>query len=205
MLKVIVLGGPVMIPLLLCSILAVAISIDRLWYLLRSRVDSEDLMEDIRLALEQGKILEAMQIAKRTRGPVAAVLAAGIAYYDRPRDEIETHMEVVGREEIAKMERRLNALDTIVTISPLLGILGTVTGIIDSFNVLAGLEGVVNHQLLSLGIAEALITTAAGLIIAIPASAVYSYVNTLIERNMVDMSSCSAELLELLKGRSDQQ
>ncbi len=204
MLKVIVLGGPVMIPLLLCSVLALAISIDRLWYLLRSRVDSEDLMEDIRLALEQGKVLEAMQIAKRTRGPVAAVLAAGIAYYDRDKEEIEAHMELVGREEIYKMERRLSALDTIITIAPLLGILGTVTGIIDSFNVLAGLEGVVNHQLLSLGIAEALITTAAGLIIAIPASAVYSYVNTLIDRNTADMSRCSSELLALLKGRSDQ-
>ncbi|HHT72529.1 MAG TPA: MotA/TolQ/ExbB proton channel family protein [Firmicutes bacterium] len=204
MLKVIVLGGPVMIPLLLCSVLALAISIDRLWYLIRSRVDSEDLMEDIRLALEQGKVLEAMQIAKRTRGPVAAILAAGIAYYDREPKEIEAHMELVGREEIFKMERRLNALDTIVTISPLLGILGTVTGIIDSFNVLAGLEGVVNHQLLSVGIAEALITTATGLIIAIPASAVYSYVNTLIDRNTADMSKCSAELLALLKGRSDQ-
>ena len=204
MLKVIVLGGPVMIPLLLCSVLALAISIDRLWYLIRSRVDSEDLMEDIRLALEQGKVLEAMQIAKRTRGPVAAILAAGIAYYDREPKEIEAHMELVGREEIFKMERRLNALDTIVTISPLLGILGTVTGIIDSFNVLAGLEGVVNHQLLSVGIAEALITTATGLIIAIPASAVYSYVNTLIDRNTADMRKCSAELLALLKGRCDQ-
>ena len=73
MLNVIVLGGPVMIPLLLCSILALAISIERLWYLLRGRIDTEDLMEDIRLALEQGKVLEAMQIAKRSRGPVAAV------------------------------------------------------------------------------------------------------------------------------------
>ena len=118
MLKLIVLGGPVMIPLLLCSVLALAISIDRLWYLLRSRVDSEDLMEDIRLALEQGKVLEAMQIAKRTRGPVAAVLAAGIAYYDRDQEEIAAHMEMVGKEEIFKMERRLNALDTIVTIAP---------------------------------------------------------------------------------------
>jgi len=204
MLKLIVLGGPVMIPLLLCSVLALAISIDRLWYLLRSRVDSEDLMEDIRLALEQGKVLAAMQIAKRTRGPVAAVLAAGIAYYDRDQEEIAAHMEMVGKEEIFKMERRLNALDTIVTIAPLLGILGTVTGIINSFNVLAGLEGVVNHQLLSVGIAEALLTTATGLIIAIPSSAVYSYVNTLIDRNMADMSKRSSELLGLLKGRSDE-
>ena len=113
-------------------------------------------------------------------------------------------MEMVGKEEIFKMERRLNALDTIVTIAPLLGILGTVTGIINSFNVLAGLEGVVNHQLLSVGIAEALLTTATGLIIAIPSSAVYSYVNTLIDRNMADMSKRSSELLGLLKGRSDE-
>ena len=67
MLNVIVLGGPVMIPLLLCSVFALAISIERLWYLLRGRIDTEDLMEDIRLALEQGKVLEAMQIAKRSR------------------------------------------------------------------------------------------------------------------------------------------
>ena len=204
MLNVIVLGGPVMIPLLLCSILALAISIERLWYLLRGRIDTEDLMEDIRLALEQGKVLEAMQIAKRSRGPVAAVLAAGIAYYDRDKEEIQAHMELVGREEIFKMERRLTALDTIVTIAPLLGILGTVTGIIDSFNVLAGLEGATNHSLLAMGIAEALITTAAGLIIAIPASAVYSYLNTLIDRNTAAMSKHSSELLTLLKGSDEE-
>ncbi|NLM38927.1 MAG: MotA/TolQ/ExbB proton channel family protein [Firmicutes bacterium] len=204
MLNVIVLGGPVMIPLLLCSVFALAISIERLWYLLRGRIDTEDLMEDIRLALEQGKVLEAMQIAKRSRGPVAAVLAAGIAYYDRGKEEIQTHMEVVGREEIFKMERRLSALDTIITIAPLLGILGTVTGIIDSFNVLAGLEGVSNHALLAMGIAEALITTAAGLIIAIPASAVYSYLNTLIDRNTAAMSKHSTELLALLKGSGEE-
>lgn len=204
MLNVIVLGGPVMIPLLLCSVFALAISIERLWYLLRGRIDTEDLMEDIRLALEQGKVLEAMQIAKRSRGPVAAVLAAGIAYYDRGKEEIQTHMEVVGREEIFKMERRLSALDTIITIAPLLGILGTVTGIIDSFNVLAGLEGVSNHALLAMGIAESLITTAAGLIIAIPASAVYSYLNTLIDRNTAAMSKHSTELLALLKGSGEE-
>ena len=72
MLEFFVLGGPVMIPLLFCSIFAVAVGIERLWYLLRSRVDTEDLMEDIRLALGQGKVLEAMQIAKKSRGPVAA-------------------------------------------------------------------------------------------------------------------------------------
>ena len=122
MLEIFVLGGPVMIPLLFCSIFAVAVGIERLWYLLRSRVDTEDLMEDIKLALGQGKVLEAMQIAKKSRGPVAAILAAGIAYYDKDKEEIKEHIETVGREEIFKMERRMNVLDTIVMISPLLGI-----------------------------------------------------------------------------------
>ncbi|HHY09075.1 MAG TPA: MotA/TolQ/ExbB proton channel family protein [Firmicutes bacterium] len=126
-----------MIPLLLCSIFAVAVGVERLWYLLRSRADAEDLVEDIKLSLGQGKVLEAMQIAKKARGPLAATLAAGIAYYDRDREEIKEHMNTVGQAEIYKMERRMNVLDTVAMISPLLGILGTVTGIIKSFNIMA--------------------------------------------------------------------
>jgi len=83
MLEIIKLGGPVMIPLLLCSVFALAIGIERLWYLLRCRIDTEELMEEVSLSLGQGKLLEAMQIAKKARGPVAAVLAAGIAHYDK--------------------------------------------------------------------------------------------------------------------------
>src|SRR5690554_5595885 len=119
MLKIFVLGGPVMYALLICSIFAVAIGIERLVYLLRARIDTDDLIEDIRLSLGQGKVLEAMQIARRSRGPVAAVLAAGIAHYDQDREDIKEHMKTVGQEEIFKMERRLPALDLIVTISPL--------------------------------------------------------------------------------------
>ena len=203
MLEIFVLGGPVMIPLLFCSIFAVAVGIERLLYLLRSRVDTEDLMEDIKLALGQGKVLEAMQIAKKSRGPVAAILAAGIAYYDKDKEEIKEHIETVGREEIFKMERRMNVLDTIVMISPLLGILGTVTGIIKSFNVMAALEGVNQASALSAGIAEALITTAAGLIIAIPTMALYSYLNGLIDRNTADMNKRATELLTVLESRGE--
>ena len=93
--EIILRGGPLMIPLLLCSVFAVAISLERLWYLWRSRIDTEDLMDDVKLALQSGKVLEAMQIAKKSRGPVAAVIAAGIAYYDRPVPEIRQHMEEV--------------------------------------------------------------------------------------------------------------
>ena len=95
MVNIIISGGPVMIPLLLCSVAAVAIGLERLWYLLRTRVDTEDLMEDIQLALGQGKVLEAMQIAKKSRGPVAAILSGGIAYYDRDKHEIKERMQEI--------------------------------------------------------------------------------------------------------------
>ncbi|WP_461363861.1 MotA/TolQ/ExbB proton channel family protein [Candidatus Darwinibacter acetoxidans] len=203
MLKIFALGGPVMIPLLFCSIFALAIGIERLWYLLRSRVDTDDLLEDIKLSLGQGKVLEAMQIAKKSRGPVAAVLAAGIAHYDRGREEIKENMDIVGRDEIFKMERRIGALELIVAISPLLGILGTVTGIIQSFNVVAALEGIGQAAELSAGIAEALITTATGLIIAVPTMAVTAFLNSIIDRNIADMNKKSTELLNVLDSRSE--
>ena len=89
----------------------------RLWYLLRSRVDTEDLMEDIELALGQGKVLEAMQLARKSRGPVAAILSAGIAFYDRDKAEIKERMHEIGNAEIYKMEKRMNILNVIISIA----------------------------------------------------------------------------------------
>lgn len=203
MVEFIVRGGPVMIPLLFCSVLAVAVCLERLWYLLGSRVDTEDLMEDIKLSLGQGKILEAMQIAKKSKGPVAAVLAAGIAYYDNDKEEIKERIQEVGKEEIYKMERRMGILDTIITIAPLMGLLGTVTGIIQSFNVLGALEGIEQPAALSTGIAEALITTATGLLIAIPTMAIYSYLNSIIDRNTAEMTKRANELVNVLGSRGE--
>ncbi len=203
MLKIFKLGGPVMIPLLLCSVFAVAIGIERLWYLLRGRADTDDLIEDIKLSLGQGKVLDAMQIAKKTKGPVATVLAAGIAHYDQSREDIKNYMQTVGDEEIFKMERRMGALEVIAMISPLLGILGTVTGIIKSFNVMAALEGVAQAAVLSSGIAEALITTAAGLIIAIPTVVLTAYLNGIINAQVADLNKRSTEILDVLTTRGE--
>ncbi|MGI6567230.1 MAG: MotA/TolQ/ExbB proton channel family protein [Firmicutes bacterium] len=203
MLDLIIRGGPVMIPLLLCSVLVVAVSLERLVYLLRCRVDTEDLMDDIKLALQQGKILEAIQIAKKTRGPVAAVLAAGIAHYDKDKQFIRERLEEVAHEEVFRMERRLGLLDAIITAAPLLGLLGTVTGIINSFQVIAAVGGLDDTLALSSGIAEALITTAAGLIIAIPGTLIYSYLSGLIDRLVVDINKRSSELLAIFEARGD--
>ncbi|MFY9526600.1 MAG: MotA/TolQ/ExbB proton channel family protein [Limnochordia bacterium] len=203
MLEIIKLGGPVMIPLLLCSVFALAIGIERLWYLLRCRIDTEELMEEVSLSLGQGKLLEAMQIAKKARGPVAAVLAAGIAHYDKDPETISKHMQVVGEQEVFKMERRLGILEMISMISPLLGILGTVTGIIQSFNVLSALEGVGHAGALSAGIAEALITTAAGLIIAIPTVALNAYLNGIVNAQVAELNRRSNQILNLLTARGE--
>lgn len=191
-------GGPVMIPLLLCSVLAVAIGLERIWYFSRTRSDSEELMEEVRASLDEGRPLEAIHFLKKQRGPVASVLAAGLAFSDRSPSEIRERIAQIGQDEVAKLERRLPVLDTIVAISPLLGILGTVTGIISSFQVLSGLEGVTSPQALSAGIAEALITTATGLIIAIPSLALYNWLSSIVDRRVLDMNRCSEELIDLL-------
>lgn len=198
MVDIILKGGPVMIPLLFCSVLAVAVGLERIWYLTRTRADSEDLMEEVRLSLEEGRPLEAIHFLKKQKGPVASVLAAGLAYADRSTDELRRRLVQVGQDEVYKMERRMGILDTIVTISPLLGLLGTVTGIIRNFQILAGLEGVSTPQMMSSGIAEALITTAAGLIIAIPTLAVYNWLSSIIDRRVLEMNRSSEELLDLL-------
>ncbi|MGB4430317.1 MAG: MotA/TolQ/ExbB proton channel family protein, partial [Limnochordia bacterium] len=133
----------------------------------------------------------------------AAVLAAGIAHYDQSREEIKESMDAVGRDEIYKMEKRMIVLEMIVSIAPLLGILGTVTGIIQSFNVVAALEGIGQAAELSAGIAEALITTAAGLTIAVPTMALNAFLSSIIDKNIADMNKKSTELLNLLDARSE--
>lgn len=198
MLDVLIKGGPVMIPLVFSSILALAITLERVWYLSKTRTDSEELIEEVRLSLEEGKPLEAIHQLKRQKGPVARILAAGLAFSDRNREDLRSRLAQVGQDEVYKMERRLSVLETIVTVAPLLGLLGTVTGIIASFQVLGTMEGLGNPQELGSGIAEALITTAAGLIIAIPSMAAYNWISSMIDRRVLDMNRRAEELLDLL-------
>lgn len=202
MLDVFIKGGPLMIPLLVLSILAVAVTLERIWYLSRTRADADELMDEVKLSLEEGRVLEAMQTVKNARGPVAALLSAGIAYSDREKEAIREHLEEVGQDEVFKMERGLGLLGTIVTIAPLLGLLGTVTGIIRSFRVLGAFEGVTsNPAALSIGIAEALISTAAGLIVAIPSLAAHNWIASTVERRVREMNRRALELIDLLAGR----
>lgn len=204
MLDVIIKGGPLMIPLLVLSVLVVAVSLERFWYLYKTRSDPEEIMDEVRLNLEEGKPLEAMHTAKQSRGPVASIIAAGIAYSDRDKEALREHLEEVGQDEVFRMERGLGLLGSIVTIAPLIGLLGTVTGIIRSFRVLGAFEGVTsNPAALSVGIAEALISTAAGLFVAIPAMAIHNWIASTVERRVRDMNRKAMELIDLLDRKEE--
>ncbi len=201
MLELFVKGGPVMYPLLLCSVVGVAVIVERVYYYWSGRADNESLMDSVRAALSQGRILEAAQVAKRDKGPVAAILAAAISQYGKSRQMVTEQIEKVGQEEIFRLEKGLPLLDVLVGIAPLLGLLGTVTGIIKSFNVMGALQGVAEPAVLSSGIAEALITTAAGLLIAIPIMAVNAYFYRLVDRRVLQMNQRSTEIIALVAER----
>lgn len=197
MVEVFIQGGPVMIPLLLLSLIGLAVFLERFWYLMRTRTNTDELLEEVHLALEQERLLEAVQITKRYRGPVAAVLAVAVANFDRPSRELKDRLEQAGQDEVYKMERRLNWLETIAALAPLLGLLGTVTGIMDTFQVLSGMQVVSDPTALAGGIAEALLTTAFGLVIAIPTVFVHSWLSGLVDRRVQEMNRAVSEVLEI--------
>jgi biopolymer transport protein ExbB len=162
-------GGPVMIPLAVCSVLALAVVIERAvaWLRLGSLADPDALLA----RAENGKWEDAMSTGECSRSPVARVLAAGIRHRN-PAARLA--MEAVAQEELARLRRYLPVLDTVVTLSPLLGLLGTVTGMIGAFGIMAQ-AGLNQPTAITGRVAEALIATAAGLAVAIVALVPYNF------------------------------
>lgn len=197
-------GGVIMYPILVCSIVSLAVIIERMVVLLRRNTDPDELMEDVKYAVDAGRIIEGVQIAKRSRSPLSNMIVAALTSIGKSRTEIEEIVQTAGEQELRRLEKNLPVLELVVTIAPMLGLLGTVVGIIRSFNVLGATAGITDPAILSIGIAEALITTAAGLIVAIPTQAVYTYLNGLIERNIAVMNRKSLEIVSLATStRSD--
>jgi len=196
----IVRGGVVMIPLILCSIVALVISIERWLYLKNARVDTARLMGKIRAALDNGSVEQARGICEATPGPVARVLGASLARFDMPKDDLR---EVAREEALAQqpvLDGHLPALATMVTVAPLLGLLGTISGLIKVFHVIAG-GGIGDATALSRGIAEALITTFTGLTIAIPFLIVYNSLSGRVEALTHEIELRVTELLNLQTAR----
>lgn len=201
MLEWIIKGGPVMIPILLCSVLAFAIVIERFIFLQKARIDTKKFMDDISTSLKRNRIMEAIDMCEQTPGPIANILKAGILKHDRIRHEIREAIEDAGLHEIPRLEKNVGLLATIAHISPLLGLLGTVTGMVRAFQIVQEKATALNPVSpgdLAGGIWEALITTVAGLIVAIPTLAAYNYFVSRVNNFILEIETSATDLINIL-------
>ncbi|HOE67692.1 MAG TPA: MotA/TolQ/ExbB proton channel family protein [Candidatus Hydrogenedentes bacterium] len=195
-------GGPLMWPILLCSIIALAITIERLYSLRKADVEMREFMDAMRTLLRQNRAQEAADVCETTEGPLPRVAKAGLLKQDRGKADIRAAIEDAGHLEVPRLERYLAGLATCANVAPLLGLLGTVTGMIKAFHKIAALQGQVNPADLAEGVSNALITAAAGLTVAIPALVAYNYFVTRVDNMILEMEVRSSELVDLLtRGR----
>ena len=193
-------GGVVMYPILLCSILTLAIFFEKLWSLRSSKIISEKFLSEVEDFIRNGKFNEAIALCSTSNSSIARILFAGLKRVGKPTEFIKEAITEQGRQEATIMEKYLTALGTISGVSPLLGLLGTVTGMIKTFNVLAISKKLGDPSMLSSGISEALITTAAGLIVAIPSFVLYKYFSSKVDKLVVKMEGISLKFIEILRG-----
>jgi biopolymer transport protein ExbB len=190
-------GGVVMVLILLLSLVAAVIIIERLLYLRSSRVDEERLIQRLSGAIAQGQYEEALAICAHP-SPLASLMRTGIENRHLPRSELREAILDAAQLEIPRQERFVSALGTIATIAPLLGLLGTVTGNINAFGVLSNLDGIADGSQLARGISEALLTTAAGIIVSIPATVFYNYLVNKVSHRTILLENRVNELVLLL-------
>lgn len=185
-------------PIILCSVIALGIVVERIWTLQPSRVMPPALLPKIWQLVEAGQVTDKVIAALEQNSPLGRVLAAGLANRHRPRSLMMERLEDTGRHVVHELERFLNTLGTIAGISPLLGLLGTVTGIIKAFNAITvGAMG--DPRALSGGISEALITTTTGLVVAIPSLIAYRYLRGRVERIVIEMEKSAISLADAVE------
>jgi biopolymer transport protein ExbB len=196
--EIIIAGGWLMVPIILCSILALTIIAERLWALRRSQVVPAGLGEQVEDWASRHELDRRHIEQLRSGSSLGRVLAAALVNRHRPRELIKEAVEDTGRHVIYQLERFLNTLGTIAGISPLLGLLGTVIGMIKVFSSILE-HGVGNANVLAGGISEALITTAAGLTVAIPSFFFYRYFKGRVEEYVVSMEEQAIDLIEAIE------
>ena len=186
-----------MYPLLLSSVLALSVVIERFWYLRKKIILVPEIIGVLDQIKSPGDLQMAKSICEKFKGPFSRIVLTSIENQDLPPDELRMLVEDGGRQEVRILQRGLVTLETIAAIAPLLGLLGTILGMIKVFNVIETL-GVGQAKALSGGISEALITTAAGLLIGIPVLIAYNYFNHRAEAFILDMENHVIRLLDKL-------
>lgn len=192
-------GGWMMYPLVLCSLIALGVIIAKAWTLWQAHHGTARVIEEVGEAAEAGRIDEAIEIASRTPGPAAAILIVGLRRIKNKRvaeGEIETAVATTGAIELGFLERGLVILATVANVAPLMGFLGTVAGMIIAFGAIE-IAGDVDPSLVAGGIKVALLTTAAGLVIAIPVNIAYNFFVSRIDQLVMDMEQGSQKIINL--------
>lgn len=195
-------GGWLMWPIILCSIAAMAIIGERLWSLQRKYVAPPTLIQQIQQWLERKELDQARINLLAETSPLGRILAAGLANRDHDREIMREAIEDTGRHVVPELDRYLNSLGTIASITPFLGLLGTVLGMIEMFSGISS-HGVGDPAVVAGGIAQALITTAAGLGVAIPSVMFFRYFRGKISELLVDMEQEAIKLVEILHGERE--
>lgn len=198
MLEIVIAGGWVMVPIILCSVVAAAIVLERLWTLKPGRVVPPTLSRQVWDWVSSNQLNHQHIQELRGSSPLGQILAAGLANRLQDRATMKEVVEDTGRHVVHELERYLNTLGTIAAVSPLLGLLGTVTGMIRTFSALTS-SGAGDPASLAGGISEALITTAAGLMVAIPALIGYRYLRGRVDALVVQMEKEAIGLVEALQ------
>ncbi len=192
-------GGYMMVPIVILSIVGTYIFVERLLTIKDAAKTPDGFMEDIKSMVLDGRIKEARNLCNMTSTPIAKMIEKGISRIGNPLKNIEVSIENVGKIEVYKLEKNLSVLATISGAAPMIGFLGTVTGMIQAFMSIAQEEGAVSPKLLSSGIYEAMITTAAGLCVGILSYLAYNYLVTRVAKLIHNMEYTSINFIDLLQ------
>lgn len=188
-------GGNFMWPLLIMLFFGIVVAIERFWTLSKAHINAKEFMVEMQDTLKQRGPEGAAELCSNTVGPVATVLHAGLLRLDRGVVHVEKAIEDSGAVEMAFLERGMVWLSTVANLAPLVGFLGTVSGMIRAFNDIAA-AGDVDPSVVAGGISEALLTTAAGLIVAIPVQAAYNFFLAKIDKIIIDLQESSNQFVE---------
>lgn len=188
-----------------CSLLSFTIFIERLMHLRKSEIDTNKFIINMRKTIKEGNIVEAIGICENTGGTIANIIKAGLLKHSRAKEHIENAMEIAGLVEISQLEKNAKILSIIAYIAPLIGLLGTVLGFIQAFSEMR-MSGLVDISATRIGEAMeyALVTTAAGLVVAIPSIIAYNYIVSRVEGFVLEIQTTSSEIVDILTDRSDE-
>ncbi|MCK5831447.1 MAG: MotA/TolQ/ExbB proton channel family protein [Methylococcales bacterium] len=196
-------GGWLMLPIILCSVGAMGIVVERFWSLQRSKILPSDLVSQVLKLIRAEELDDPILRRIKLSSPLGAILSSGLVNRNHGREMVKTSIEETGRQVVSELERFLNTLGTIASVTPLLGLLGTVVGMIKVFSAIMT-HGVGDPGILAGGISEALITTAAGLTVAIPSLIFHRYFERLVDEYVLNMEEEALRMVDVMYGEREE-